>query len=98
MNLTDLRLKLARALNGWAWSVRTPPTVRTPERASWHALPGNRIELGASGFAIELRTKLGELPYLLIDPDGRMMARSAELQPLKDYGERLAKEREEFRP
>lgn len=96
MNLTDLRLKLAQALNGWAWSVRTLPTVRTPERA-WHALPGNRLELGASGYAIELRTKFGELPYWLTDPDGRLIARSVELQPLKDYGERLAKEREEFR-
>lgn len=96
MNTTAMRLRLANWLHRWAWSVRTSSTVRTPERA-WHALPGNRLELGASGFAIELRTKLGELPYLLIDPDGRMMARSVELQPLKDYGEKLAREREEFR-
>lgn len=97
MNLTELRLRLANRLHRWAWNVRTSPTVRTPERAAWHALPGNRIELGASGFAIELRQRIGELPYLLIDPEGRMIARAGELQPLKAFGERLAKERDEFR-
>lgn len=59
-------------------------------------MPGNRLELGSTGFVIELRSQPNEQPYLLIDPEGRNVARSQELAPLKGYGEQRARERDEF--
>jgi len=73
------------------------PMLGLQNRSPWHALPGNRIELGDTGFAIELRTKPIDVAYQLFDPEGRHIARAAELQPLKSYGEKLARERDEFK-
>lgn len=79
----------------------TPPLVPTqrPARGSdWHALPGQRMELGATGWAITLSTALGAHPYTLHTPEGTVHAVASHLQPLKDLGERLAAERAEFEP
>jgi hypothetical protein len=93
----------------------TPPRKSERDRAlsaaerridpdQWIAMPGRRIELGATGFYISLHTageaeRLAE-PYLyrLWAPEGRLIAHSMDLQSLKTFGRRLAAERDEFVP
>jgi hypothetical protein len=62
----------------------------------WQAMPGQRLELGSTGFCIQLITNPILMPYLLTDPDGRIYARSGELQSLKAYAEQMARDRAEF--
>ena len=66
-----------------------------PSRA-WIALPGNRIEYGASGFAITLHTDLTGPFYSLWTPEGRLITHGFDLPQCKACGERLAAERDEF--
>jgi hypothetical protein len=102
-------LAAAWALASFVRSYASPPRRKplgAAERAvdpdRWIALPGNRIELGASGFYISLHTPRADerLPepylYRLWTPEGRLVAYGASLQAHKDMGERLAAEREEF--
>lgn len=70
----------------------TPPTG-----AGWHRLPGGRIELRDTGFAIHLNTRANDAPYLLCDPEGRSLAYGY-LQQLKELGEQMAHDRAEFGP
>jgi hypothetical protein len=62
----------------------------------WFALPGGRLEYGASGFAIELCTQPSRLPYKLTDPEGRVIAFGGLLQTIKECGEQHARDRAEF--
>ena len=63
----------------------------------WHALPGNRLEYGSSGFTITLNATgpVTEL-YLLTDPEGRRVSSHYDLHAVKSSGERFARERDEF--
>jgi hypothetical protein len=74
-------------------------TALTPP--AWHALPGNRIELGATGFAIEARHEDPlQRAYWLYSPEGTLIANCGPmvLQNLKQLAEQLAKDRQEFVP
>ena len=79
-----------------------PPAPPAPEPApepasTWQAMPGGRLELRASGFYIQAHFGLGSHPYFaLTSPENRELAWSVNLSQLKDLGERLAAEREEF--
>jgi hypothetical protein len=98
----------------WAFAASLRPYASPPRRQPlsaaeravdpdrWIALPGNRIELGASGFYVSLHTprpdeRMPE-PYLyrLWTPEGRLVAFGSNLRAIKDMGERLAAERQEF--
>lgn len=77
----------------------TPPPVAeslAPITPQWSAMLGDTIELGASGFTIRLEPKLGCPAYTLYSPEGELMARSPNMQSLKEYGERSAAWRAEF--
>jgi hypothetical protein len=76
-----------------------PGEILVPMRPAWKALPGNRIELGATGFAIEAHwdDPAGNV-YRIINPEGVLVAWGGPmmLQGLKGMAEQLAKDREEF--
>lgn len=76
--------------------VPPPVTAVQPKASRWTALPGNRLEFGASGFAIELNTGVDGHLYYLATPEGRRMYASNDLEQLKAAGERLAADRDEF--
>ena len=76
-----------------SWLTATP----RPATSAWSPLVGGRLELGTSGFVIQLRTDPKHPPYLLTDPDGRDLALGFLLQPLKQYAEQNAADREEFK-
>lgn len=79
-------------------TIRRANSITEVQRATgWIPLPGGRLELRDTGFGIQLRTDRGQLPYILVDPDGRNITESALLQPLKQLGEQMANDRNEFR-
>jgi hypothetical protein len=65
-------------------------------KSPWFALPPDRLELGNTGYYVELNPGDKEEPYHGYTPDGKRAARSAQLAPLKQFLERLAAERAEF--
>lgn len=76
-----------------------PGETFAPKPPTWHALPGNRIELGATGFAIEARYEDREgRVYRLWSPEGVLLASGGTmmLQGLKGMAEQLARDRREF--
>ena len=69
------------------------------ELPDWQALPGNRLELGTLGFAIEMNLRSPFEPtFALYDPEGRCIAKAMRTSPLKDLGQAMAMERAEFLP
>lgn len=73
-----------------------PATPTQPPAGPWSALPGNVIELRTSGFQIQLDTRPGHPLYTLRSPEGTLLAYGSNLPGLKELGERLAAERDEF--
>lgn len=72
------------------------PDQRAPS-AHWFPLPGNRVlELGLSGYSIELLALPGVCTYRLLDPEGDTVICHGSLPVLKAYAEHLAACREEF--
>jgi hypothetical protein len=71
-----------------------PSTMETAH--GWYRLPGARLELRGSGFQIHLCNRLNCQPFHLFDPDGRRLADSYLLQPLKQFAEQAASDRAEF--
>jgi hypothetical protein len=69
-----------------------------PGPGRWHALGGERMELEATGFAIERNTRPNLPLYCLYSPEGWLLVAGGDLQVLKGCGERLADERAEFQP
>ena len=84
--------------NPRAAATRTDPAspLLPGKSLTWHAVPGRRIELGTTGFAIALNTEANRAWYTLYSPEGLRMAELNELPVLKQCGERFAAEREEF--
>jgi hypothetical protein len=74
----------------------TRPTPPGPAAPRWFSLPGQRMELLDSGFAIELGTGPGKPVYTLFSPEGVMLAWGADLQAMQTTAERLAQERQLF--
>jgi hypothetical protein len=64
----------------------------------WHALPGNILELGDTGFYIEHKIKRGALehPYHGYTPEGVRITWGADLTQMKKYLLNKAEERAEF--
>lgn len=79
------------------WLSLAPGETLAPPR-KWHPLPGNRIELGNTGFAIQLHVGPAIYLYELLGPEGQCLSRGGDLPSLKQIGERLAEERREFEP
>lgn len=75
--------------------VITPPTD-AQLASGWHRLPGGRLELRDTGFAITLCRNPGCQPYHLHDGEGRLLASHSLLQPLKQHAELHAADRAEF--
>lgn len=63
---------------------------------TWHTLPGQRIELGATGFQISLHPETPLMLYQLWGPAGEALGGCSQLDVLKAYGAIKAREREEF--
>ena len=77
---------------------RDTPSMPGPSR--WHALPGGRLELAATGYAIEHRPQDRRADFWLYSPEGQMIVAvpPGQLEPLKQLAERMAAERDEFVP
>jgi hypothetical protein len=75
-----------------------PAPITSDAARRWQALPGNdRMELGDTGFAITLHTDLTGPLYCLWTPEGRLVGTNGfDLPQCKAWGERLARERDEF--
>jgi hypothetical protein len=67
-----------------------------PAQEKWFPVPGERLELGSTGFYIELVANDQEPPYRGYSPEGYQYGRSRELSAMKDYLEARARERAEF--
>lgn len=61
----------------------------------WFPIPGDRLELRDTGYAIELHA-LSPQPYWLFNPEGYRVAVCADLDSLKRVGEQQASQRAEF--
>jgi hypothetical protein len=70
----------------------------TPPENPWHALPGGRLKLGATGFAIEHRPQDPRADFFLYNPEGVLAVAvpAGNLAALKQLAERMAGERREF--
>lgn len=66
--------------------------------SEWHSMPGNILELGATGVVIRLRLDPRDYPYVVLDPEGRCLGASIHLTAMKMVGEQCARERSEFAP
>ena len=78
--------------------LRDTQAMPTPSR--WQALPGGRLELAATGYAIEHRPHDKRADFWLYSPEGQMIVAvpPGQLEPLKQLAERMAAERDEFAP
>lgn len=75
---------------------RQVPKPQGTAAPRWFSLPGQRMELQDSGFAIELGTDPGKPVYTLLSPEGVLLAWGADLQAMQTTAERLAQERQLF--
>ena len=56
----------------------------------WHALPGNVLELGASGFQIRLTASDTAHFFTLFSPEGCVCCSGFDMDAVKAFGEKLA--------
>ena len=80
----------------WLTQPTAPADSPAPPTRQWHALPGNVIELGSTGFSIQLDTRPDRPLYMLRAPEGFVHGWGSDLVSLKTLGERFAAERDEF--
>lgn len=79
--------------------VTSPRTAPAKSNSKWHPMPcGTRLELGASGYWINLLGKPGKPAYVGYDPEGDVIASGPDLKGMKGYLEQQADYREEFAP
>ena len=82
-----------------AITAQAPPAsgpMTAPGQPKWQALPGQIIELGATGFQIIMDTSPHRPMYVLRAPEGWTLYSGADLPMMKQLGERFASERQEF--
>lgn len=77
-------------------SLHQAQTPATPTSPGWQAVPGQRIELGATGWVIQLRISLGYPPYSLFNPEGVLAALGNDLAAIKKTAEQFAADRAQF--
>lgn len=77
-------------------AIAIDPEAYRPGPHDWAAMPGNRLELGSTGFYIALDLSPRQPLYKLHSPEHAMYAWGFDLPALKATGERYAREREEF--
>lgn len=78
-----------------------PPAApaAAPAGPQWQAMPGCRLELGASGYWIQLDPARGEgCLFTLVNPEGERLMWGPNLQYLKSFAEGQAASRAEFYP
>lgn len=81
-----------------AKKVRGNPPEQPPSKSKWHAMPcGTRLELGATGYWIELVGKKGKHPFRAWDPEGDCIGEGNSLPGIKKALERQAAYRAEFK-
>lgn len=80
------------------WSAGVSGNSENPAAPEWFSVPGGRIELGDTGFYILLETNGQESPYHGYSPEGYLYGQSQELNVMKAYIEKRARERSEFNP
>lgn len=69
------------------------------EKSKWWPSPcGKRLELGATGYWIQLVGRQGKLSYAAFDPEGDCLARGEDLKTMKQGVEQFASFRSEFTP
>lgn len=78
---------------------RSTPPEPPAQPSKWHAMPcGTRLELGDTGYWIELVGKKGEQPYRGYDPEGDCITTGFHLPKMKAALEEQAAYRDEFKP
>lgn len=96
---------LAQMLFGRALQQPAPAPATAPAPADaapaapaspWQPLPGNVLELGATGYQIQMDVSPKNPLYTLRAPEGWIVAYGVDLAGLKAAGERFASERAEF--
>lgn len=85
----QLRTK-ARGLAERLSAAAAQEASRKPAANPWHALPGDVLELGASGFQIRLTATPSAHYFSLYSPDGLRCASGWDMDAIKALGERLA--------
>jgi hypothetical protein len=63
---------------------------------TWTTLCGGHLAYGSTGYEITLCTEQDKPPYVLQDPDGRILASSYRLPHLKEFCQQEASSRMEF--
>jgi hypothetical protein len=97
-------LVLAGAIGAGGWLValgllgmlRAARAAPPPPAAAWAPMPGNRLELGDTGFYVSLNLMPAQPMYWLFSPEHFVVGYGGDLGALKSLGERLARERLEF--
>ena len=91
---------LGKEFRRQAERLKPPAYEPTPKPDPWRALPGGRLELAATGFAIEHRPADPRCDFFLYSPEGQFLCAvpAGNLAPLKQLAERMADERREFEP
>ena len=77
---------------------RLADLIDRPACPAWQALPGNRLELGATGYWIELKPSDPRADLFLHNPEGLEIWTGREwmLDTLKEKAEECARQRGEF--
>lgn len=75
------------------------PPEQSTRKPKWHAmLCGTRLELGATGYWIELVGKKGRQSFKAYDPEGDCIGTGQSLPEIKKALEKQASYRTEFKP
>ena len=75
------------------------PPEQSTRKPKWHTmLCGTRLELGATGYWIELVGKKGQQSFKAYDPEGDFIGEGQSLPKLKKALEQQASYRAEFKP
>lgn len=102
---TTLREWAGRLVVGTIGGPLLTPTERPPaperqkareDASPWHAIGGDRLELGCTGFIIQLDRRADRMHFYMHDPEGRLMCAGADLAGMKKLAEQQAGFRAEF--
>ena len=99
INAIKHKRQQAAALNLSNMAPPPPPAECTPAPARWYPMPcGTRLELGDTGYWIELAGKKGKNPYRGYGPEGDCITNGHNLPQMKALLEEQAAMRKEFEP
>ncbi len=90
------RVPAAAAAAAAVAATAAPCPTPTAEASPWRALPGNVLELGASGFQIRLTASATAHFFSLYSPEGCLCCSAWDMDAVKALGQRMAAWRAEL--